>query len=109
MEGISCAWKDWDDSDLCYKVTWCDVHRLSFGMLCRRKSVLVHDSGRCLATVKMHSPEGFGLCVYVCVCVCYLGTGSSSSGATHLCRLRGYSLIASAAPRGSRHWRCASS
>ena len=88
------------------------AHQLSFGMLCRRKSMLAPDSGRCLATVKMHSPEGIGLSVCVCVfvCVCYLGTGSSSaSGATHLCRLRGHSLIASAAPRGSRHWRCASS
>ena len=42
------------------------ARRLSFGMLCRRKSVLGSDSGRCLATVKMHSPEGFG--VSVCVC-----------------------------------------
>ena len=47
--------------------------QLLLGMLCRRKRVLGSDSGRCLATVKMHSPEGFGVsvcvCVYVCVCV----------------------------------------
>jgi hypothetical protein len=57
---------------------------------------------RCLATLKMHSPEGFG------VIVRYLRTGSSASGEAHLRRLCGHSLIASAAPRGSRHWRCAS-
>ena len=76
MEGINCAWRDWDDSDLCYKVWTGDLVRcaqqLSFGMLCRRKSVLGRDSGCCLATVKMHSPEGFCLCVCVFVCVCAL-------------------------------------
>jgi hypothetical protein len=45
------------------------ARQLSFGMLCRRKSVLGSDSGCCLATMKMHSPEGFG---FVCVCVCVL-------------------------------------
>jgi len=78
MEGIDCAWRDWEDSDPCYKVWTQDLVRcaqkLSFGIFCRRNSVLGPDSGRCLATVKMHSPEGLGLCVYVCVCVCVCAT-----------------------------------
>lgn len=41
------------------------AQQLSFGMLCGRKSVLGSDGGCCLATVKMNSPEGFGLCMCV--------------------------------------------